>query len=280
MFRSSKAALGGEPGAECGFDAGEHQIEGAGQPSHFGGVVLAGHPLGQIARSDRLCCQFHVPQWSESQTDQPESADERHHHRRRRHRQLDQQQVVQGAADVTERLGHDENLVVTQLRGAHPKGRTVTLDGRSIKVDGRGGTGGQAGNGRGDLGRVGGAAHIGGTTLRIHDATRQVTHLDGEGLNGVGGLTGGPAFWLVGRPEVRGEGSGAGGGGEQRSRLHQTLEATVELIELLIDPLVEEGLEGRIGDHIGDGQRHHGDDPDGDQQSGPERHGLSGGGLA
>ena len=52
-FGRPEAPLRGESGSERGLDPGEHHVEGPRQPADLGVVVLAGHPLGEVALGDR-----------------------------------------------------------------------------------------------------------------------------------------------------------------------------------------------------------------------------------
>ena len=113
-FGGPQPALRCQPGAEGRLDPGQHDVEGAGQPPDLGGLVLAGDPLGEIAGGDGLGRPLHVAQGAESDADQPQPAEQGHDHGRPGDGQLDQEQVVEGALDVAQRLGHDEQVPVGQ----------------------------------------------------------------------------------------------------------------------------------------------------------------------
>ena len=68
--------LRGHPGAEGRLDAGQHDVEGPGQPPDLGLVVLAGDPLGQVAGGDGLGGGLHVAERAQADADQPEAAEE------------------------------------------------------------------------------------------------------------------------------------------------------------------------------------------------------------
>ena len=163
LFGSPQLILRGDPGAERGFDPGQHHVERAGQATHLGGVVLSRHPLGQVACGDRLGGRLHLAQGAQTDADQPQSARQRDQHRAAGHRQLDQEQSVQCAPDLAQRLGQDEQVPVVEDGGPHPERGATGLFGGRREVGGllAVGRGRESGHRVGDHRGVVGAVHVG-----------------------------------------------------------------------------------------------------------------------
>ena len=89
----------------------EHDVERTGQTADLGGLVGAGHALVEVAGSDGVGRPFHILQRAQTEPDQPPAAGQREHERARRHGELGQEEGVQGAGLVDERLGLHQHAV-------------------------------------------------------------------------------------------------------------------------------------------------------------------------
>lgn len=274
-LRGPQPPLRGDAGGEGRLDAAEHDVERPGEPADLGALVLAGHPLPQVAGGDRLGHPLHVPQGTEAEVDEPQSTGQCDDHGAAGHGQLDEEEMVEGAPDVTERLGQDEDVAVGQ-RGGQDAERGPTGPGRGgVEVHDAGAVGGRGEAGdRGREGRqVGGAVHVGRAALAGHHHPGRRPHLDGGDLDGVGRWSD-----LASHRPTAARGWSATfersvpGAPDQGPAVTETLLVeAVEGVELGVHAGVEEGLEGRVGDHVGHHQGHEGDDPDCGEQTAPER---------
>ena len=99
-----QARLRGDPGRERRLDPLEHDVEGAGQAADLGGLVGAGNALVEVAGRDGVSRPLHVFERAQSEPDQPPAAGQGQHQRAGRHGELGQEEGVQGAGLVDERL--------------------------------------------------------------------------------------------------------------------------------------------------------------------------------
>ena len=99
------------------------------KPADLGGLVGAGDTLVEVAGCDGVGRALHVLERAQPEPDQPPPAGQREHERAGRHRELGQEERVQGAGLVDERLRLHLHQAAVELLGAHPEGRTPGRDG-------------------------------------------------------------------------------------------------------------------------------------------------------
>ena len=254
-----QSPLRGHAGAEGRLDPGQHDIERPGQPTHLGRVVLTGHPFGQVAGGDRLGRRLHVAQRAQPPPDQPEPAEQGDDDGCPADGQFDEEEMVQGAVDVPERLGHDQPIAVAQHRGLHPEDGAAGLLGGRIDVgDLRSVVVGEPGELGGDVRGVGGSLDVGRAGLSADHGSRCGHHLLGLYLEGEGvplavpvpvrvTATSDGASGPVAGSRARGRGVEQAGTaalvGLERAAVVQVVGQARGLVELLVDPLVEERLQ-------------------------------------
>ena len=100
----TQPGLGRDAGGEGGLDPLEHDVEGTGQAAHLGRLVGAGDALVEVAGGDGVGGPLDVLERAEAEPDQPPSAGQGQDERSGRHGELGQEQGVQGAGLVDERL--------------------------------------------------------------------------------------------------------------------------------------------------------------------------------
>ena len=126
--RASEATAG----RERRLDPLEHDVERPGQPADLGGLVGAGHPLVEVARGDGLGRGLDVLERAQAEADQPPAAGQREHERTGGHGELGQEERVQRARLVGDRLRLHEDVAVEapagDLGGPHPEGGTAGCD--------------------------------------------------------------------------------------------------------------------------------------------------------
>ena len=152
-----QARLGGDAGRERRLDPLEHHVEGAGQAADLGGLVGAGNALVEVAGRDGVGRALHVLERAQAEPDQPPAAGQGEDQRARGHRQLGQEERVQGAVLVDERLRLHLHEVAGELLGAHPEARTTGGHGAGSEVRDLRPVGlrAESGDGHGQLGAVG-----------------------------------------------------------------------------------------------------------------------------
>ena len=180
---------------------------------------------------------------------------------------------MQRASDVSQGLGDDQDVTIGDGRSPHPEGRPVGLGRPGVEV---GHTGAVCCRlEAGDLGRnCGGerrAVDIGRAVEASDERARSGTQLHGLALEGVGGAAfGAEAMSAFSRPLGRQRLARAAEARDSDSPVGGPFVGTLDRTQLLVDPLIEERLQGRVGDDIGDGQGGQGDHPDGDEEAGPQ----------
>ena len=108
--------LRGNAGREGRLDPLEHHVERPGQATDLGGLVGAGDPLVEVAGGDGVGRALDVLERTQAEPDQPPSARQGQDERARRDRQLGQEQRVQGAGLVDERLRLHEHVAAAACR--------------------------------------------------------------------------------------------------------------------------------------------------------------------
>ena len=277
-----QALLGGDPGGKGLLDLGEHDVQGAGQPADLGGGVLPGHPLGQVACRDGLGGPLDVGERPQPQAHQPPPADQRGDDGAAGDDELDEAQAVEGGLDLVEGLPDGQVPAVRQRREPDPELRPA-LGGRGGLED-LGGLGAVRTSALCGVVRLASEAagrngrHVGPSVdrrcalERRHQHPGRRPHLDGLELEGVRRRAVGPQGVPVRARARRAQAVGAGG----RAALLDARPGELALLgQLLVDPLDQEGLEGPVGDHVGQDQGDEGDGPDGQQETGAQRHGQS-----
>jgi hypothetical protein len=88
------------PGVERGLDLGQHGVERAAEPPDLGPGIAVGHPLGQVARGDRLRGELDVGQRAQAAADGRDADDGQRHQHDRAHDQIDAGQFADGVVGV------------------------------------------------------------------------------------------------------------------------------------------------------------------------------------
>ena len=100
----AQAGLGGDAGREGGLDPLEHDVEGTGQTADLGRLVGAGDALVEIAGGDGVGGPLDVLERAQAEPDQPPATGQGQDERSGRHGELGQEEGVQRAGLVDERL--------------------------------------------------------------------------------------------------------------------------------------------------------------------------------
>ena len=125
----AQARLRGNPGREGRLNPLEHDVERAGQAADLGGLVGARNSLVEVAGGDGVGRAFHVFERAQAEPDQPPATGQREHERAGRHRQLGQEEGVQRAVLVHERLRlHQHHAAALRLTRPYPEGRAARVD--------------------------------------------------------------------------------------------------------------------------------------------------------
>ena len=133
-----QAGLGGQPGRERRLNALQHDVERLGQATDLGGLLRARDALVEVAGGDGVRRSLDVLERPQPEANEPPPRREREHQRTGRHGELNQEEGVQRARLVTDRLGLHEDVTTAQLLCSHPERRASLRDRSSREVDGLG----------------------------------------------------------------------------------------------------------------------------------------------
>ena len=291
---AAQPVLGGGPGSERRFDVAKHGVEGQTEPADLGPVLGRGDPATELASGDLACGRRHVLERPEVAAHDPPRQPAQAGHDDQAHQQFHPQQPTQGVGHVAQRDSDDDREVVLVTEGPHHHPvteRTVILAGY---VEGLAVLVGQELGRHQQRGRWGGAAVDDRHRLSDPDPlgpdqlAEGPRRLEPRRITGVAGER--SSRERAGERGVTGRG-GAGRNLGDRPRTGHEVETRTEAVlrvqgpghrerghlQLGVDTGQEERAELGVRHHVGDDQTR-GDDTDEDQQeTGPQRHGWSGG---
>ena len=104
------------------LDVAEHRVQRRAEPADLGPIVL-GHSQAQVAARDARRGALDVPEWLQTDADEPESQQDRGEQRGAGDDELDHDELVQRPAHLVERQRHHERAAIAQLLGPHAEVR-------------------------------------------------------------------------------------------------------------------------------------------------------------